>query len=266
MFTYCTEILHLSEAEAYLRIGAARASRKYPVLLAMLNDGRIHLSGIGKLARHLTDANCEDALARVVHKSKSEIEELVAELSPKPDVPATVRKLPARVEPAPSVQLRPDALKNEMPLRPTPPPPAPPAPPVIQPLAPERFKVTFTASAELRDKLERLHALMNQDLASVIEAAVNEKLEKLEAKRFGKTRKPSKSLEETDTSGSSRYVQAAVKRIVWKRDGGQCTFVGEGGRRCTETDRRCIRRRCEIWRGWNPRTSFFLEFGPGPFG
>ena len=39
MFAYCTERLHLSEAEAYLRIAAARASREHPVLLAMLPTG-----------------------------------------------------------------------------------------------------------------------------------------------------------------------------------------------------------------------------------
>ena len=31
MFAYCTEVLHLSEAEAYLRVTAARASRDHPV-------------------------------------------------------------------------------------------------------------------------------------------------------------------------------------------------------------------------------------------
>jgi hypothetical protein len=41
MFNYCTEVLHLSEAEAYLRIAAARASREHPMLLAMLGDGRL---------------------------------------------------------------------------------------------------------------------------------------------------------------------------------------------------------------------------------
>ena len=105
MFTYCTEVLNLSEHEAYLRIAAARASRKYPMLLAMLSDGRIHLSGIGKLAAHLTDANCEEVLARAAHKSKREIEELVAELAPKPDVPASVRKLPTRPKITPSLEL-----------------------------------------------------------------------------------------------------------------------------------------------------------------
>jgi hypothetical protein len=183
MFAYCTEVLHLSEGESYLRIAAARAARRHPMLLEMLTDGRIHLSGIGKLAPHLTDVNCEEVLARATHKSKREIEELVAELMPRPDAPSTVRKLPARVEPTPPVQLRPDAVKNEMPPRPVLPPPAPP-PPVVQPLALERYKMTFTASTELREKLERLQALMDDDLAAVIEAAVTEKIERLEAKRY----------------------------------------------------------------------------------
>ena len=50
MFAYCTEVLHLSEAEAYLRITVARAAREHPLLLTMLGDGRLHLSGIAKLA------------------------------------------------------------------------------------------------------------------------------------------------------------------------------------------------------------------------
>ena len=59
MFAYCTERLHLSEAEAYLRIAAARASREHPILLAMLADGRLHLTAIAKLAPHLTPENPE---------------------------------------------------------------------------------------------------------------------------------------------------------------------------------------------------------------
>ncbi len=36
MFAYATEVLHLSEAEAYLRIAVARAARKFPTLLLRL--------------------------------------------------------------------------------------------------------------------------------------------------------------------------------------------------------------------------------------
>ena len=86
MFQYCVDVLHLSEAEAYLRIAAARASRRHPALLTMLDDGRLHLSGIAVLAPHLTDTNCEELLARATHKSKRELLVLVAEITPKPDV------------------------------------------------------------------------------------------------------------------------------------------------------------------------------------
>ena len=46
MFAYCTELLHLSEFEAYLRITVARAPHEYPVLLAMLRRGEPHLTAV----------------------------------------------------------------------------------------------------------------------------------------------------------------------------------------------------------------------------
>lgn len=64
MFAYCTEVLHLSEHEAYARITVARAARRYPILLAMLRDGRLHASGVGKLVPHLTDGNLDELVAR----------------------------------------------------------------------------------------------------------------------------------------------------------------------------------------------------------
>ena len=96
MFAYCTEALHLSEAEAYLRIAAARASREHPVVLTMLGDGRLHLSGIALLAPYLTRENRETLLRRATHRSKRQIEELIAEVAPREDVPALMRKLPER--------------------------------------------------------------------------------------------------------------------------------------------------------------------------
>jgi hypothetical protein len=87
MFVYCTEVLHLSEHEAYLRIAVARAAREHPMLLPMLGDGRLHLSGIAKLAPHLTLANREVLLERATHKSKRQIEVLVADLAPRPMSP-----------------------------------------------------------------------------------------------------------------------------------------------------------------------------------
>jgi hypothetical protein len=69
------------------------------------------------------------------------------------------------------------------------------------------------------------------DLAAVIEELVSERLE---SKRYGKTEAPRKSLDEADTSPSSRYITAPVRRAVCARDKDQCAFVDETGRRCTE--------------------------------
>jgi hypothetical protein len=107
MFAYCTEALHLSEAEAYRRITVARAARKHELLLTMLRDGRLHLSGIALLAPLLTPANREALLARATHRSKREIDTLVAELQPRPDVPSVMRKLPQ-----PRTAPLPDALRG----------------------------------------------------------------------------------------------------------------------------------------------------------
>ncbi len=66
-------------------------------------------------------------------------------------------------------------------------------------------KGTFTASVKLRDKLDRLTVLMlssvsYSDLAAIVEVAVTEKLERLEAKRFAEIKARRKSLDETDTT------------------------------------------------------------------
>ena len=113
-----------------------------------------------------------------------------------------------------------------------------PRPASIEPLAPARYKVQFTASAALKDKIERLQALMRPcvpdgDLAKIVEAAVTEKLERLEARRFGRTSRRRKDLSGTDTTPCSRKVPAAVRRAVHERDEGRCRFVDEQGRRCT---------------------------------
>src|SRR3970040_1800575 len=44
LFTYCTQVLHLSEHAAYGRIEAARAARRFPLILDLLADCAIALT------------------------------------------------------------------------------------------------------------------------------------------------------------------------------------------------------------------------------
>ncbi len=57
LFTYCTQVLHLSEHAAYGRIEAARAVRRFPIILERLGEGSITLTTVGLLAAHLTSEN-----------------------------------------------------------------------------------------------------------------------------------------------------------------------------------------------------------------
>ncbi len=99
LFAYCTRRLHLSEPAACRRIDAARASRAYPLILERLAEGTLTLAAVGLLWKHLTPANHVAVLDAARHRSKREIEELAARLSPRPDVPSSIRNLPAPRDP-----------------------------------------------------------------------------------------------------------------------------------------------------------------------
>src|SRR5512132_724806 len=63
MFTYCMQVLHLSEHAAYNRIEAARTARRYPVLLQHLAAGNLTLTAVRLLSPHLTVANQQELVA-----------------------------------------------------------------------------------------------------------------------------------------------------------------------------------------------------------
>src|SRR5688500_7820013 len=176
LFTYCVQRLHLSEHAAYLRIEAARSARRFPTILGRLADGTLHLTAVGLLGPQLTVANHIELLDAATHKSKRDVEQLIARLRPQPDVPAVVRKLPTSAPP----------LVAEMPLVGEPAAPSPQlviaaAAPTraagIKPLAPERYKVQFTASGETHEQLRRAqelmrHAIPNGDLWAIFDRAL----------------------------------------------------------------------------------------------
>jgi hypothetical protein len=108
LFTYCTQVLRLSEGSAYNRIETARAARRYPEVLDALECGDVTLTAIRMLAPHLTLENHAAVLAAARHRSKQGIQELIASLNPRPEAPTIIRRVvrqvsngdPTRVEAA----------------------------------------------------------------------------------------------------------------------------------------------------------------------
>ena len=99
LFTYCCEVLRLSEPAAYNRIEVARTARRFPVILAMLGEGSLSLATVRLLASHLTAENLPRLLDAAKGKSKRQVEVMLVGFFQKPDVPSSIRKLPAPVPP-----------------------------------------------------------------------------------------------------------------------------------------------------------------------
>lgn len=226
-------MLHLSEHAAYGRIEAARAVRRFPPILERLRDGSVHLTAICLLAPHLTAENHAALLDAARHRSKRDVEQLVARLRPQPDAVPLVRMLPApKLASSPQPVDKPGASATAPAAAPL----LAPSRPRVIPLAPERYKVQVTVSKETHDKLRRAqdllrHTIPSGDLALVIDRALTVLLQELEKAKAAVTERPRTA---RLAPPSSRHVPAAVRRAVWARDSGRCAFLGNAGR-CTET-------------------------------
>jgi hypothetical protein len=255
LFAYCVEALSLSDSASYDRMKAAKVVRRYPSALALLVSGRLNLTTIRLLAPHLTRANHVELLAAAAGMRKRQVQKLLAERFPQPDVRSSVRKLPtvaraitsnataaATVAPA-----APRLSGPEEPMRDAGPVstsgrsatgatvPAP-RPAVVQPLSADRYRVTFTASTAACEKLELAtdllrHAFPGGDPAQIFERALDVLVAKLVKDKFAVTNQPRASSGQSDRS---RNIPAEVKRAVYIRDRGRCAFIGTTGRTCGE--------------------------------
>jgi hypothetical protein len=101
MHVYSTRVLGMSDDQAYKRIRAARAVRRFPVVGAAVAEGRLHLCGVLLLAAHLSEENADELVAEASGKSKAEIQILLARRAPKPDVPPRLERVAQQMELAP---------------------------------------------------------------------------------------------------------------------------------------------------------------------
>ena len=243
LFAYCTQVLHLSEHAAYHRIEAARAARQFPLILEELEKGAVTLTTVTLLRPHLTRENHARLLEAARHKTKREVEYQIACLAPEPDVKPVVRKVVVTN----SAEAGTPGLFKATAELPTDTPPPAPAPavrslrPTLAPLAADRYVIKVTVSAETHANLRRAqdllrHSIPNGDPSVILDRALSLLVDELERKRTAKVRRvrPVVRRAAQRPVHSSRHVPADVRRAVWARDQGRCTFEGAQGR-CTAT-------------------------------
>src|SRR3954470_9601679 len=243
MHVFCVKELGFSDGAAYNRLGVARAGRRWPAVLDALCSGAVHLSGLRVLVPHFTDENVQHLLAEAAGRSKREIEEMAARLSPKAPVPDRVWRLPQRstqglFEPVARTQSSADPTAS----------PGPSVPVsrqqehrwIVTPLTEDISEVRFTAPRALRDKLRQAQDLLRHRtptgaLAVVFDKALDALIVDLKKERFAVGRKPRNPAAPADSTSRSRNIPDAIKRAVYERAQGGCEFVGDDGRRCGET-------------------------------
>src|SRR5450432_1083866 len=259
LFEYCVKQLGLSESEAFHRLTAARIARKFPVVFSLLERRELHLTAVCLLRDYLTSENHLELLAEASNKTKLQVQELLARRFPRPDVASYIRKLP----PVGDHEARPGAARITMPAASlavgeasapstraagghsahAEPPMLAPARARVEPTSEARYRIQLNASSSLKEKLELFQALVshsipNGDVAAVLERALDLALEQVQRQRFAKTDKPRRPRKpggiKLRSRGSHReHIPNAVQREVATRDGFRCTYVSEGGCRCS---------------------------------
>jgi len=131
----------------------------------------------------------------------------------------------------PAGALRPGEVENTHLVQGT----APAAPPQLEPLTPNLQRLHMTVSTQFLEKLDAArkgqgHAQPGASAEKVIEATLDLLLAQ-QAIRRGAVKAPRKVSRPT-TSG---HVTAAVKRAVWTRDDGKCTWPIDSGGVCGST-------------------------------
>jgi hypothetical protein len=241
LFQYCVAVLRLSEDAAANRIAAVRMARRCPAIVEMLLEGRLSPTTVRLIAARATPDNREELVAMADGKTRRQVEDELARRFPSADVRPSIRPLGP---PAPA------AASDGMPAAPLAAVPrvahtfpdceAPSvlASPVEQPVAhapaqsaADRYELRFTVRADTLDKLKMAqdllsHAVPSGDLSQVFDRALGALVEDLLRRRFALTEAPRS--ERTSTAREP----SAVRRGVYMRDRGRCTYVAPDGRRC----------------------------------
>ncbi|MGE3973907.1 MAG: HNH endonuclease [Bdellovibrionales bacterium] len=207
LMEFCVKELKYSESAAYRRISAMRVTRDLPQVKKSLAEGSLNLVTVTKAQTFLNQekkyqnktydkAERLELFKNLENKSSRECEKVLIEKSP--TLP-TIEK--------------------------------------IRVLSDDKTQVTVVLEKKLTDKLEELkklysHIHPNPSFAELIDLMANDALKKRTALKKATTSRPSVSSPGEETLRKhTRYIPSQIKRVVWQRDQGKCTYA-HAGKKC----------------------------------
>jgi 5-methylcytosine-specific restriction endonuclease McrA len=238
LFDFLHRELGLSRGAAHYRKVAAHLVQRYPEMVEPLREGKLCITVVLELARVITPENSAIVLPQFFHRSKQEAKAIAVEISPAAVIPRreVVTGLPLVSSPR-SGRVQPVELAaSDIVHRAQGPGTTPAAPMQLEPLTPDLRRIHMTVSKQFIDKLDAArkgqgHALPGASAEKVIEAALDLLLAQ-QAKRRAEVKKPQQNPRPAKNPG---HVPAAVRREVWSRDDGKCTWPLDSGGTCGST-------------------------------
>ncbi|ACG72699.1 HNH nuclease [Anaeromyxobacter sp. K] len=264
LFSFLRRELGLSAGAAQYRKTAAELIRRYPAVEEALRDGKLCLSSVCELAKVVTAENCAEVLPRFFGLSSRDAAAVAVSIRPVENPPrrevivpiraavsapaeTTASAVPASVR-APELNA-PDRVLLFHAHEAAPPPPARSEPVELRAVSPaarpssvdwlggDSARMHLTVSKAFLAKLDAArdalsHAMPGATREDVLEAALDVLLADRN-RRKGLTARP----QQTPRPSKPDHIPAHVRREVWERDGGRCTFVLPSGEVCGSTRR-----------------------------
>lgn len=219
LFEYAVHDLHYSEASAQRRISAMRLLKELPELESKIEEGSLSLSVLSQAQRFFRQ---EAKLEKPVETHEKR--EILASLEGKSSREAEKELLSRSSEP---LALRPES---------------------VRPMTETHSELRFLATKETLEQLERIKGLLGHthpelSLGELVALMAKMTLEKLDPARtrrteashtseskkreaHGEKARASQLVSTQKPSEQSRYVQAALKREIWRKAQGKCERCG----------------------------------------
>jgi len=234
LFDFLHRELGLSRGAAHYRKVAAHLVQRYPEMVEPLREGKLCITVVFELARVITPENSAVVLPQFFHRSKQEAKAIAVEICPAAVIPrrevVTELAHPARVQPV-------ERVETHLVQGAAPPAPAPGEQRAsFVPLTLNLQRLHMTVSKQFIEKLDAArkgqgHAQPGASAEKVIEAALDLLLAH-QAKRRAEVKRPQQNPRPAKNPG---HVTAAVKRAVWSRDQGKCTWPLDSEGTCGST-------------------------------
>ncbi|MBK9294958.1 MAG: HNH endonuclease [Oligoflexia bacterium] len=209
LFEFCVKELNYSESAAQRRISAMRLIKDIPEVKTKIELGNLNLTTLTQAAMFISQEKRvnqkgysinqkRELLSKLENKSKRECERELIRISPLATIPQDRERI----------------------------------------ITEEKIEVRFVITKELKEKLERVKALISHKKANPSYEELLLELAEIALKKLDKSQcqnalppaevKNSEAQQVGKESENSRYIPAEVKRQVWQRDQGRCQYVSDG--------------------------------------